>query len=353
MPPDAKQQTLSVHEKLLELGGLGLSSEEINIVKTITDARPVKIDLEVFLPGPSEPKKPGKSSGDPKNPDRVAISEAEVEAKAALMQGKAAVREVCNRYDTFLGKPLAQALRLVIAKYNEDQAGQAGGYAAAEAALSKVNKFIEGKCEDFRVDLRESIAKRLGIHAKQLMTVGRVSVKEISILSGSFNSEVDFSDDKTKGNDLAGCFKKKKWQYCGAAFDSAEGKVFVDAKKKFKKADLKKLEDLFQADERNSLKFAKGQVQAESETNLHFEFLKKDGNKLPGNDGVIRKLLMRGLKNQTGKNYSAIEVKVVEKYSAEVGSTTKSDDTDGKGPKKPETKTPTPSKSPTPSTGKK
>jgi hypothetical protein len=249
------------------------------------------------------------------------------------MQTKASVREVCARYHGIVTPQMEGALRTVLEKYDEDQKGQPGGYAVAEAALKKVSTFVEKKFEDFRVDLREAIGKKLGISAKAIMTVGRVATKEISISTGAFNSEVEPTDDKVKGNDLSGCFKKKKWQYVGAAFDSAEGKVFVDPKKKFKKADLKKLEELFTEDERAGLKFAKGQVQAESETNLHFEFLKKDGNKLPGNDGVIRKLLMRGLKNQTGKNYSSIEVKVVDKYSAEVGTSTKSEDEDGK-PKK-------------------
>jgi len=334
---DPKPVTISVHERLLELNSLGLSSAEYTTIKEITDYRPVKIDVEVLLPAPGGADQKVKD-------DKFDMGE--LQQKRFLVQGKAAVREVCAKYETALGKPLTDTLRLVFEKHNQDSAGQSGCFAAAESALSKISKIIETRFEDFRVDLREAIAKRLELNAKQLMTVGRVATKEISINTGAFKSEVDVTDDKTKGNDLAGCFKKKKWQYCGAAFDSAEGKVFVDPKKKFKKADLKKLEELFTEDERNGLKYAKGQVQADSETKLTFEFLKKDGNKLPGNDGVIRKLLMRGLKNQTGKNYSSIEVKVVDKYSAEVGSSTKSSDSDGKGPTK-VSATPTP-KSPSP-----
>lgn len=313
MAAPKEQTTVSVHEVLLELRNLGFNSDEVKTLKEITDYRPVKIDLEILLPPPSENSKL-----------------AEIETKAKTMQTKAAFREVAERYVILVIPQLTGALRVTLDKYQLDQQGQVGGFAAADAALKKANKFIEGKFEDFRIDLREAIGKRLGISAKTIMTVGRVATKEIMIATGAFNSEVEPADDKVKGNELSSAFKKKKWQFCGAAFDSAEGKVLVDPKKKFKKADLKSLEELFTEDERNGLKFAKGQVQAESETNLHFEFMKKDGNKLPGNDGVIRKLLMRGLKNQTGKNYSSITVKVVTEYSAKVGESGKDDDEDGK-----------------------
>jgi len=304
-----EQTTVSVHEVLLELRNIGFNSDQIKTLKEITDYRPVKIDLEILLPPSSERSTLG-----------------EIETKAKTMQTKAAFRDVEQRYVALVSPQLTQALALTLEKYQLDQQGQPGGFAAADAALKKVNKFIEGKFEDFRIDLREAIGKRLGISAKTIMTVGRVATKEILLSTGAFNSEVEAADDKVKGNELGGAFKKKKWQYCGAAFDSAEGKVLVDPKKKFKKNDLKALEELFTEDERTGLKYAKGQVQAESETNLHFEFLKKDGNKLPGNDQVIRKLLMRGLKNQTGKNYSSITVKVVDKYSADVGDIAKDDD---------------------------
>lgn len=328
---DTKPITISVHERLLELSGLGLSSDVLQTIKAITDYRPVKVDVEVLLPAAPE--------ADAKQKTKLFDAD-ELQQKKFLIQGKAAVREVVARYESALGKQLADALRAVNEKYTQDQAGQSGCFSAAESILSKISKLIETRFEDFRVDLREAIAKRLELSAKSLMTVGRVSTKEISIVLGSFKSEIDVSDDRVRGNDLAGCFKKKKWQHVGAAFGSSEGKVFVDPKKKFKKADLKKLEELFDDDDRNGLKFAKGQVQAESETNLHFEFIKKEG-KLPGNDGVIRKLLMKGLKSQTGKNYSSIDVKIVEKYSAEVGESSKPSDEDGK-PKS--TPSPTPTK---------
>jgi len=314
-----EQTTVSVHEVLLELRNIGFNSDEIKTLKEITDYRPVKIDLEILLP-------PGSESGGAKSGPKLS----EIEDKAKSMQAKSAFREVAARYTDIVSPQLTSALRLTLEKYQLDQQGQSGGYTAADAALKKASKFVEGKFEDFRVDLREAIGKRLGISPKAIMTVGRVATKEIELATGAFNSEVEPATDKVKGNELGAAFKRKKWQHCGAAFDSAEGKVLVDPKKKFKKSDLKSLEALFTEDERTGLKFAKGQVQAESETNLHFEFMKKDGNKLPGNDGVIRKLLMRGLKNQTGKNYSSITVKVVDKYSADVGDSTKSDDSDGK-----------------------
>lgn len=321
MADTREQIVVSVHEVMLELRNLGFDTDEIKLLKEITNYRPVKIDLEVLLPPASKDKDSGP------------LKLSEIETKAATMQTKAAVREVSLRYHNIVLPQMAQALKATLDKYDDDQKGQPGGYAAAEAVLKKASKFVETKFEDFRVDLREAIGKKLGIAAKAIMTVGRVATKEVSIVTGAFNSEVEPTDDKTKGNDLSGCFKKKKWQHVGAAFDSAEGKVFVDPKKKFKKADLKKLEELFTEDERPGLKYAKGQVQAESETNLHFEFIKKEG-KLPGNGEMIRKLLMRGLKNQTGKNYSSISVVVVEKYSAEVGTATKGDDEDGKAKKK-------------------
>lgn len=324
-----EQVTVSVHEVLLELRHIGFNSDEIKTLKEITDYRPVKIDLEILLP-------PGKE--DEFGP-QTALKAGDVETKAKTMQTKAAFRDVAARYTDLVTPQLGDALRLTLEKYRFDQQGQTGGFAAADAALKKANKFVETKFEYFRVDLREAIGKRLGISPKAIMTVGRVATKEIEIATGAFNSEVEPADDKVKGNELGAAFKKKKWQHCGAAFDSAEGKVLVDPKKKFKKADLKALDELFTEDERNGLKYAKGQVQAESETNLHFEFMKKDGNKLPGNAEQIRKRLMRGLKNQTGKNYSSISVKVVDKYSGDIGSSTKSEDSDGK---------PTPSPTPTP-----
>lgn len=313
MAAPKEQTTVSMHEVLLELRNIGFNSDEVKTLKEITDYRPVKIDLEILLP--------------PSNADKALE---QIETKAKTMQTKAAFRDVEQRYLALVIPQLTAALRLTLEKYQLDQQGQPGGFAAADAALKKASKFVETKFEDFRLDLREAIGKRLGISAKAIMTVGRVATKEIQIQTGAFNSEVEPADDKVKGNELGAAFKKKKWQFCGAAFDSAEGKVLVDPKKKFKKADLKSLEELFTEDERNGLKFAKGQVQAESETNLHFEFMKKDGNKLPGNDQVIRKLLMRGLKNQTGKNYSSITVKVVSEYSAKVGEAGKDDDEDGK-----------------------
>lgn len=312
-----EQTTVSVHEVLLELRNIGFNSDEIKTLKEITDYRPVKIDLEILLPPGQQESAMGP---------QTALKAGDVETKAKTMQTKAAFKEVAARYTSLVSPQLTDALRLTLEKYRQDQQGQTGGFAAADAALKKASKFVEGKFEDFRVDLREAIGKRLGISAKAIMTVGRVATKEIQIQTGAFKSEVEPAADKVKGNELGAAFKKKKWQHCGAAFGPAEGKVLVDPKKKFKKADLKSLEEMFTEDDAKQLKFAKGQVQAESETNLHFEFMKKDGNKLPGNDSVIRKLLMRGLKNQTGKNYSSITVKVVDKYSAKVGENSSDDD---------------------------
>mgnify|MGYP003617701324 FL=1 len=291
-----KTKSLAVDERdLVELTKLGLSADDVQTVKETVRVPGIKVELQVIFPA----------------------AETEIAVKAQQKQGRIGADAVIDRYAKLLRKAAGEALAEVTARYRADQSGDAKAYDAASSALSKFNKYAENLMSDFRVDLREGIAKRLGIGAKELMTVGRVSVKEWELRAGAFRSEAAIAtkdDDDAGGEELKAALKFRDWQYVGLASSLELAKIIADRRKEITKAQLEAMESMFPKEQRSTLKFSRGRMRAKSETDVRFEFLKK--TKVGKDPKTFEGRLKKGLREQTGKQVH-LTIEPTTKYSAD------------------------------------
>ena len=289
---DEKPTVTASERNLLDLGKIGLPSADQTTLREIITFKAVKVDVELIGPA----------------------CDSELKSKAFEKQAKAGVKDVVTRYSQLIGKAANEHLAVVVEKFRADQGGDKKAYSDAESALSKLAKYIEKIMADFRVDLRENVAKRLGISAKEMMTVGSISTKESTINKGVFKSEsgVD-SRDEADESDLSTALKSKKWQYVGLASSTDTAKIVVNKKKPFKKEELKKsMDKLFDEGDRAGLKYYVGMLKAEGQTNLQFEFLSKSK---PGSDPkTFAKRLKKGLKDQVSFN-GHLEITPVDEFT--------------------------------------
>jgi len=156
--------------------------------------------------------------------------------------------------------------------------------------------------EDFRVDLRKAVAAKIGAKAKELMTVGRITVKEASIIAGTFQGEtvIEKADNSDANEtDIKTALKRKSWQNLGVAFGSKEARIAINKTKAFTLRTLKDLAELHPEKERATLKYAQGKLHAGGESDLDIEFLATA--KLPGNANRVGQLIRLGLLSQINK----------------------------------------------------
>jgi hypothetical protein len=301
MPDESIQY--DVNEKnLLDPKATALSGEQVKVLQSIVELRPVKVELQLLLP-----------------------------AGSGKVKTAAGVIDTLNEYRKLIAKGAGPVFEQILKSYEEDKQGKTGCYEAADHALSGLNKYLEKLMEDFRVDLRKAVAKKLDISAKELMTIGRVSARESRLKKGVFTSETAVKakkEEATGGSDLQAAFRTSKdWQYLGVAFNGKQGRIAVDKRKKFDKTRLADLKELFPEDERRGLTFAAGRLRAQSELTFYIEFLEKAKAKLPSSsDTIAEKHIAKGIKKQIGKSPTYIEVKLKKKFTDDGGGDDAKDD---------------------------
>lgn len=192
-------------------------SPDLKSITEIVNIRPIKVNVDLILPS-------GVEAAD---------------GIVDLLQKP--IWAVLKRYRTLIDRQAEQALKIVLEKHAEDKAGSnKNAYSDASSALDKANKYISELMEDFRSDLRKAAAKELStggkkVSAKELMTIGNASFKEMKIAKGAFAGEVDYS----AAEDITKVLKSStgKWIYCVLLKAGNEGLVTVDKKKPVKKVD--------------------------------------------------------------------------------------------------------------------
>jgi hypothetical protein len=186
-------------------------------ITEIVNIRPIKVNVDIILPSGIEAD----------------------DGIVDLLQKP--IWAVLKRYRSLIDKQAQQALQIVLEKHADDKAGSnKNAYSEASSALDKANKYISELMEDFRVDLRKAAAKELSasvkkVSAKELMTIGSASFKEMKIVKGAFAGEVNYS----AAEDITKILKSStgKWVYCVLLKAGNDGLVAVDKKKPVKKVD--------------------------------------------------------------------------------------------------------------------
>jgi hypothetical protein len=193
-------------------------------VDGIVDVCPAKVDLDLVLPSGFELDT----------------------AKEQALQG--VFQDVVKRNKRLIDRQLKQALEIVLAKHQEDQANaNKNAYSEAKSALDKANGYIKEVVEDFRVDLRKAAAKELSdkgktLSAKQFMTIGRSAFKEMTIVRGAFQGEVNFDAVEDISKVLSQT--KGSWIYCAIVVGTGNNALIaVDKTKEITKQEIGKMKD--------------------------------------------------------------------------------------------------------------
>lgn len=190
-------------------------------IEEVAEVRPIRVDVDVLLPD-------------------AAANRPMVEVVLHK-----AFQNVVTHTNNLINNQLEQSLQIVLDKHREDQDdANANAYSEATAALDKANKYIKDLMDDFRVELRKAVAKALTadgekVSAKELMTIGKSSFKEMAIILGAFKTEVSYEAVQDITKDLK--TGKGKWMYCALLKTGTEGVLAVDRKKQVKKAEWSKL----------------------------------------------------------------------------------------------------------------
>ena len=255
----AKKDIIKIRDQWLDLGQLGLPNDVLSEVDQVVSPSPIHISLEVVLPK-------GKEA-----PDFDFKKNAEI-----------------KKLRTFIESKCVDAIKLVMEAYQKDKSGDEEGFKDADSAIKKINGLVKKTLEEFRVALRTAVAKSMGgsTKADDLMTVGSVTFKEFSLLPGAFEGEEEFDSPLL---DLSKALKKKKWQYCGVAWNSGECFISIKAKKEFKSSELKELRELLSKGNQT----LSGRFRAYSETNVTFQF--------PEGKRPYLFMLREAMRKQTGK----------------------------------------------------
>ncbi len=256
----SKESTIRIRDQWLAFEDLELPSgfTTFDLEELVTPS-PIRISLEVILPkGCPEPKFDFNKNADVK------------------------------KFRTFLETKCSDAMRLVLDAHHEDEDGDEEKFKAAESAIKKINGLVKKSIGDFRVLLRTAIAKIIGgsVSADDLMTIGSMAFKEFSLVPGAFQGEDSFDSPLL---DLSKGLKRKKWQYIGIAWKSADCVVSIKPKKEFTSSELKELRDLLPS----GAKAIGGRIKAFSETDIIIELTEGKHPKL------LR--LKEALHNQTNK----------------------------------------------------
>src|SRR5688572_19830528 len=121
-------QSVSVHVKdLLDLDDCGMVGDDLKTFREIVTRKPIKVELEVMIP-----------------------------ASTSKDDALSAAKDHCKKTGQLLAKQASAAFPIVVECYREDKNGSTKAYGEAEAALSKFNKFVEQRIEQFRVELRKA-----------------------------------------------------------------------------------------------------------------------------------------------------------------------------------------------------
>ncbi len=227
-------------------------------------------------------------------------------AAADKKAAEAAAEKFLDDYEAMLHKHLSEGLSSICKLYQENQKNENDeAFGTAEGILDKLNKHLERITDEFRVELRKAIAKKIKVDAKDLMTMGRSKFKEMRLLFGNFNNEVSFQPD----GEVRSALKSKDWQNFAVAHINNTGAIHVSGTKKITPSLIK---DLIKKAGKGAKVF-EGMLRAKGLQNIRVELLKSSG--APGAD-LARKLISDALEAQA-KAGKTTKVKVVDRYSDE------------------------------------
>ncbi len=294
----SKSNSLTIKEKWLDPKALSLPpGTDQDMVDKILIIPPYRMVFEVIMPS-------GYSA--PEDFD---------------FRRESSIHKLKKDFDKAVGERVAFIVRM----RDEDREGEEKAYENAKKAVEEINSLLEDAITNVKVQVRTIIAKMLGGRTKpdHLMTIGKSSLKKISLKRGVFESE---SSSGSELLDLKRALKRKKWQYCGIAWKGSECVLTVRPKKPFKEGELKELREALPDNARQGAHKIAAMFKAESKTNVAFKF--KEGEKPPR-----RRNIVHALKMQT--NTSVHVAKKFGRYTDEdVSQENASEKTQGKATKK-------------------